>query len=223
MKALTIRQPWASLVALGAKHIKTRTRPAPKAMIGQHFAVHAGVALGGRHLDQFGEWTLHVPPYVEDGQHHQLRRLGAIERDNRTLNMEHVRVLPLGAIVATARLVACLPMVDSGDEGAIRTLDIDPNGSLWIVEAKADDDDDQEQREITDQLPYGDFTPGRWAWLFDDVKLTTERCPACMVRADWVMQGVTAEQAATCEHCHGAGTCPPIPAKGQLGFWKWQP
>ena len=42
MRALTIRQPWASLIAHGVKHIETRTRPAPKAMIGQHFAIHAG-------------------------------------------------------------------------------------------------------------------------------------------------------------------------------------
>jgi hypothetical protein len=32
--------------------------------------------------------------------------------------------------------------------------------------------------EITDQLPYGDFTPGRYAWLLDDVEPVDPPIPA---------------------------------------------
>jgi len=41
VKALTLWQPYASLCALGVKTIKTRSWPAPKALIGQRIAIHA--------------------------------------------------------------------------------------------------------------------------------------------------------------------------------------
>ena len=43
MKALTIRQPHATLVAIGVKTIITRSKPAPQALIGQRIAIHAGL------------------------------------------------------------------------------------------------------------------------------------------------------------------------------------
>ena len=40
--ALTIWQPWASLIAAGAKPYEWRGWPAPRRLIGQRIAVHAG-------------------------------------------------------------------------------------------------------------------------------------------------------------------------------------
>lgn len=42
MKAITLWQPWASLVAIGAKPYEFRKRPAPKSIVGQRIAIHAG-------------------------------------------------------------------------------------------------------------------------------------------------------------------------------------
>jgi hypothetical protein len=42
MKALTIWQPWASLIVAGAKPWEWRGYPAPRALIGQRIAIHAG-------------------------------------------------------------------------------------------------------------------------------------------------------------------------------------
>ena len=42
MKAVTLHQPWASLVRDGHKTIETRSWPAPKALLGQRIAIHAG-------------------------------------------------------------------------------------------------------------------------------------------------------------------------------------
>ena len=42
LKALTLHQPWASLIALGAKRIETRNWRPPVALIGQRLAIHAG-------------------------------------------------------------------------------------------------------------------------------------------------------------------------------------
>jgi len=41
MKALPLWQPWATLVALGAKRVETRHWPAPQWLIGQRIAIHA--------------------------------------------------------------------------------------------------------------------------------------------------------------------------------------
>ena len=40
--ALTLHQPWATLIALGIKTIETRSWPPPRAIIGRRLAIHAG-------------------------------------------------------------------------------------------------------------------------------------------------------------------------------------
>ncbi len=42
MKALTLHQPWASLMAHGVKTIETRSWAPPRSLIGQRIAIHAG-------------------------------------------------------------------------------------------------------------------------------------------------------------------------------------
>jgi hypothetical protein len=41
MRALTLTQPWAGLVASGVKLVENRPRAAPHTMFGQRFAIHA--------------------------------------------------------------------------------------------------------------------------------------------------------------------------------------
>ena len=43
--AITLHQPWASLIALGIKTVETRSWPAPTRLVGQRIAVHAGKRL----------------------------------------------------------------------------------------------------------------------------------------------------------------------------------
>jgi hypothetical protein len=42
MKALTIWQPWASLIMAGAKPVEWRGWPCPRWIVGQRIAIHAG-------------------------------------------------------------------------------------------------------------------------------------------------------------------------------------
>ena len=42
MYAITLHQPWASLISLGLKAVETRSWPAPARLVGQRIAVHAG-------------------------------------------------------------------------------------------------------------------------------------------------------------------------------------
>lgn len=54
MKALTVRQPWASLIADGTKVYETRSWPPPKTLIGERIAIHAGKQCDHRAADGFG-------------------------------------------------------------------------------------------------------------------------------------------------------------------------
>ena len=78
MKALTLIQPWAGLVASGVKLVENRPWKPPAAMIGERFALHAGKTI------DFGT----VADLIAAGQ-----------RDRPVWRVR-------GAVVATARIVA---------------------------------------------------------------------------------------------------------------------
>lgn len=108
MKALSLHQPWASLIAAGAKRVETRTwRTHHRGLL----AIHAAQ----RRMD-----------------------FQAIEL-LRTLGLSGLCEFPLGCIVATCRVVDCIPTDD-------------------YVPAS------EQERAC------GDFRPGRFAWILDDVK-----------------------------------------------------
>ena len=51
MRALTLHQPWAFLVARGEKLIENRSWKPPEWLMGQYFAIHAGKAWDDSKLD----------------------------------------------------------------------------------------------------------------------------------------------------------------------------
>ena len=143
MRALTIRQPWASLIALGVKTIETRSWQT-------HYRgpllIHAGKAEPGPIV--LGSWEVGRLDVGAD------RRMWRIDEFGPPVD------LPLGAVVAVATLTDCVEIRDE----AIG----EPQGRLgWfrMVGGKK-----EMFADATDQIPYGDFTPGRWAWLLDDVQ-----------------------------------------------------
>lgn len=87
--------------------------------------------------------------------------------------------IPTRAVVAVARLADVVPIVEDYEdlchtyEGPaaveVGTLAV---GGQWLYRypqwnIPLDEDD---IIDISDQLPYGDFTPGRWAWLLNDIR-----------------------------------------------------
>ncbi len=98
MKALTIWQPWASLIAVGAKPYEFRGWPAPGFVRGQRIAVHAGArALRPREvqelLDKLGSdlaWETGLRPEIATPL---LQRV-----------LREPTILPLSAVVCTAVL-----------------------------------------------------------------------------------------------------------------------
>ena len=130
MYAITLHQPWATLIALGLKNVETRSWPAPVRLLGQTFAIHAGKRLVRQPGDR-------------------------IEQELRArLGEEWSRAIPTGVVLATATLAGMARVKyvdltsghavhDDGTEtgcavGAGRT-EIDPWGDfrtgrwLWLL------------------------------------------------------------------------------------------
>lgn len=227
MKALTLHQPHASLVALLVKSIETRSWATKYR---GPLAIHAGRS----------ESALHYPGWLEEHQGEAEPALMPFA-DRITMTHAHrhgvlkaVHDLPLGAIVATAPLVDVVPIVNVGEEQAVRRIEVgfsagEPN--LMLCDPHPDgepgvdfDASDFYVADVTSQLPYGDFTPGRFAWLLEDIKPTTERCPACG-GTGW-LKGARLEgtnEPVPCPTCDGDGKCDPVPARGRQGLWTWAP
>lgn len=113
MKALPLWQPWATLVALGAKRIETRSWAAPSNLWGEHIAIHACKGGLGTHdlleqcrADEF-EKALRAGGYL----------VGGNESDHRA----EVDALPRGAIVCTVRLVRCTEITQASARELFRT------------------------------------------------------------------------------------------------------
>lgn len=182
MKAITIRQPWASLIATGAKTIEARPR---STSYRGRIAIHAAKVDTDR-------WMLdHREAWGALGQ-----AIGGAAP-------------PRGAVVASAVLADCVPIVDrwgSGNDDGGFVLVVEDDGRLRLVG----------NGDVTDQLPYGDFSPGRWALLLDDIKPTTERCPWC-----W---GGSVDTDGWCRVCDDELSCDPVPVRGQQAVpWEWTP
>lgn len=134
MKALTIWQPWAQLIANGAKSYETRSWPAPRTLIGQRIAIHAA-----KRWDR----ELHAT-CLEDPFRSAL------------LGFSSPSDLPRGAVLATARLLECSP-----------TEAISPSRAERL---------------------FGDWTPGRFAWLLVDVEVLKKPVPARGAQGLWDYQ-----------------------------------
>lgn len=165
MKAITLWQPWASLIALEVKTIETRSWPAPASLIGKRIAIHAAARkvpyplpiAGLTGVYSVGRPGISVGMYLPD--------------------IGHVH-LPLSAVVATAELRACVPMVDWLERLDAPYLRVgnDPKGRPLPLRLRPSNTGPSMLVEA--QRPYGDFAPGRWAWILDDIETLDKPLPA---------------------------------------------
>jgi len=172
VKAITIRQPWATLIALGVKTIETRSwRTHYRGPV----AIHAGAAMPIR--GPIGAWVVALDDVQE-----------------RMPKLEHweagfVYDLPIGAVIATATLADCVPIVGLADCHQLADHHLCTSGDNvlehWPMDGRHVDDTEKEHGP---QRPYGDYAPGGWGWLLTNVQPIA-----------------------------------PVPAKGKLGLWEWQP
>lgn len=169
-KVLTIRQPWAALIALSVKKIETRGW---QTGYRGPLLIHAGKAepitvdewmVGSVKMTGVPtQYTLYGPEFVSI-------------MDGGPGRSEHMHSLPLGAAVATCTLADVVPIVaeetNTRDFPAARCIGLDDEGilRLWTRFEIAGEVGYAGDGRYHDQLPYGDFTPGRYAWLLTDVR-----------------------------------------------------
>lgn len=131
MKALTLHQPWASLVAIGAKRIETRSWSTSYRGL---LAIHAAKLWN----DQL--WRIASTGPIG---------IALLEARNGP------DLLPLGMIVARCRLHA-----------------------VARIQEDYPMDDDVAAAMTPRERAFGDFTPGRFAWLLADVEALPQPIPA---------------------------------------------
>ncbi len=168
-------QPWASLVALGVKTIETRSW---STKYRGPLAIHAAAKKPAR------GWSQHDRPALYDDI--RIERCLDIQEDgNNPGQFAYDWVGPLGAVVATCTLVDVVPILAGDRAERIDWADLPypriesrpdcgpdfPDGwlDLWHPTMGSAVDPENDGRAIPDQAPYGDFTPGRFAWLLDNI------------------------------------------------------
>lgn len=119
--------------------------------------------------------------------------------------------LPLGAVVGSAVLTDCVPITNVWPGPDCAHLAMRGDQRLELVHRSADSDNGSIV-DVTDQLPYGDFTPGRWAWILEDAQPCEQRCPMCWGKGFSEVSDLTYSP---CALCHAAGVCGPVPMRGQ--------
>jgi activating signal cointegrator 1 len=159
IRVLSLTQPWASLVAIGAKKLETRSWPCPQNLIGQRIAIHASKgfpsdardACLGSHF--FTALWPDIKRYKIDESHpnggyvhfpstDELVSVEEIERLTKTL--------PRGAVIATARLRGC-----------------------WSTNRY-----DLVNRLTPQEFAFGYYDDNRWMWGLEDVEMLPEPIPA---------------------------------------------
>lgn len=160
MKALSLHQPYASLIVLGAKHIETRSWTT---RYRGELAIHAAVKpvapgeLGAYCFDR--NWIARHEGH--DG--YTGAPIAEVIGDT----------MPYGVVVAICNLVDVIPIDRHASEpGGDRVGDFPHDGplahqrgGLWVVGPRIPTN----PTYIEDQRPYGDFSAGRWAWMLEDV------------------------------------------------------
>lgn len=153
MKALSLTQPWATLVAAGHKRIETRSWATSYR---GPLAIHASKGLPG--------WVADV-----------VRSEPQFAAVLGNLFDPHGKVLgdlPRGFIIATAKLIA------------VKFIMADEEGWDWIGPTGR-----RHSYQITDQeRAFGDYTPGRYAWLLADVRPLDAPVPAKGALGLWEAQ-----------------------------------
>ena len=150
MKALTLTQPWAFLVMLGAKRIETRSwATAYRGSLALHAASGLGPVGGRKGLRELVNSQPFFSVLVDRFEHTVERSLVDTILDG----------LPLGGIVAVCRLVDC---VSTGLYSSVQH-----DSEIWQVPPG------NMSREYT----FGDYSPGRFAWLLADVQALPEPIP----------------------------------------------
>lgn len=246
---LSLWQPWASAMVtyrrpnlstpVMLKRIETRSWPAPPALIGERWGVHSTLTAEG-----LGE--------MSEEQERQLRNSLPIDPDIGWLTSGDADVsaldewLPRGRVLGSGVLEACVPIIGAEpdvtpfDAGGYAWVHPDHPTIVRVVRYKGIDRWAGQSDAVYPESEWGNYsTTGkpRYAWVFDELAPTTERCPWCWGRGEdgfgpWHFRTPFAEEVPcrVCTEGHEHDdlnavlrSCPPIPARGGQRVWYWTP
>lgn len=157
MKAITLWQPWASLLACGAKEFETRSW---ETNYRGPIAIHASqkpfntCTWPDRELYLFAE-ALHLP------------------------DIYSFYTLPYGCVVATAELVVCHEIVKDGFGRIHAGKQINHINQIT----------DYGKLIKGNELLFGDWTPGRFAWEFKNMTMLQKPIPVKGKQGLWNWEG----------------------------------
>ena len=151
MRTLSLTQPWASLIAFGAKTIETRSWATDYRGL---IAIHATVSFP-RYAQEFASGPVAGPVLAAHGYYRSRLPL-PYECGEGPRYVEQI-CLPHRAVVAVADLFACQKTCELEDRRAGLILGYTLDTTV-ITPVPAD------------QLPFGDFTPGRYAWRLANIR-----------------------------------------------------
>lgn len=144
MKAITLTQPWATLMAAGEKYIETRSWSPSSLHMGQRVAIHAGKGLATMTPTEFAGVCASEP-----------FRSALVRAYHRGLIVPshgeglYPGDLPRGVVVAVAEYYTCYP---TDTELCQRAL------------ARS------ETHGAPHEQTFGNYAPRRWAWVFVNIR-----------------------------------------------------
>ncbi len=159
MRALSLHQPWASLIAHGVKTIETRdwstTYRGP-------IAIHAAKKWTQEQHDRWLE-------FADDFGPSRFPTLPEWKPPRRRVAAD---LPPLGCVVALATVTSCGQFTASG-QSAVR-----PHGTIPLAWLNG-------ELVAADDMLTGDCTPGRWGWKLDLVLRLDEPFPMKGMQGLW--------------------------------------
>ncbi|SFM09617.1 ASCH domain-containing protein [Pelosinus propionicus] len=144
MKAITILQPWASLIACGAKQIETRSWATQYRGL---IAIHAGLS------QKFYVFQQEEPFASALEQHSKVVDIGGaveIEYEDR-IELEYGKVIAIANLVDCREIVHFYTLAPTVPQAKRAILD---NG--YTVSGN--------------EIEFGDYTQGRYAWILKDIQ-----------------------------------------------------
>ena len=160
MRALSLWQPWASLIAFGLKMVETRSWGPASSAIGDLLAIHASAKL------------------VRGYKLHRATETAMIQH----AGLDWADTIPRRAVVAVCRLADAFEVVGhtEGHQGRTYALsepmypDDLGQSPLW---AKAASGRRHRVQRAVPVTPHGDYAVGRWLWLLDTIRPLTAPAP----------------------------------------------
>jgi activating signal cointegrator 1 len=170
MKALTLTQPWATLVAIGAKKIETRSW---RTDYRGPLAIHAAKGFPAK-FRNLVNWSAEEPfASVLKGVLWESRPAVMVWHGQEipgTRYIEYPDRLHLGCVIATCQLIYCVEIQNHRPSYGSRAVKNGDRTDFFIKEFDIPPDEPE--------FSFGDYTPGRYAWILADIKPLPQPLPA---------------------------------------------